>query len=149
MTRPLPLLLTTAILVFLLDQATKYWVVQMLDLKNQLRIEVVPPFLVFQMAWNEGINFGIRLGGPWFLIALSVVISAGVGWWAIKRGTVVMALGAGLIIGGALGNAIDRIVYGAVADFLNMSCCGFQNPFSFNVADIAIFLGAIWIALKA
>ena len=47
-----------------------------------------------------------------------------------------------LIIGGALGNALDRIIFGAVADFLNMSCCGFRNPFSFNVADISIFMGA-------
>ena len=60
-----------------------------------------------------------------------------------------MAYGAGLVLGGAIGNAIDRVRHGAVADFLNTSCCGIDNPFSFNVADIAIFLGALWIALKA
>ena len=52
-----------------------------------------------------------------------------------------------MLIGGALGNVIDRIVYGAVADFLNMSCCGFDNPFAFNVADIAIFIGAFGLIL--
>jgi signal peptidase II len=50
---------------------------------------------------------------------------------------------AGLLIGGALGNVVDRVLYGAVADFLNMSCCGIENPYTFNVADIAIFAGAI------
>ena len=51
------------------------------------------------------------------------------------------------LIGGALGNVIDRLVYGAVADFLNVTCCGFVNPYAFNVADIAIFVGAIGLAL--
>ena len=50
------------------------------------------------------------------------------------------------MIGGALGNAFDRLVYGAVADFLNMSCCGIDNPYAFNIADIAIFAGAIGLA---
>jgi signal peptidase II len=59
-----------------------------------------------------------------------------------------MALaGVGMIVGGALGNALDRVVYGAVADFLNMSCCGIQNPFTFNVADIFIFAGAFAIVI--
>ena len=52
------------------------------------------------------------------------------------------SVGAGLVVGGAIGNVIDRVLYGAVADFLNMSCCGIVNPFVFNVADIAIFAGA-------
>jgi signal peptidase II len=54
---------------------------------------------------------------------------------------------AGLLIGGALGNVVDRLLYGAVADFLNMSCCGFTNPYAFNVADISVFFGAIGLAL--
>jgi signal peptidase II len=60
-----------------------------------------------------------------------------------------MRLSAGVLIGGALGNVVDRVAYGAVADFLNMSCCGFENPYAFNVADIAIFAGAIGIVLFA
>ena len=58
-----------------------------------------------------------------------------------------MRLSAGVLIGGALGNVVDRVAYGAVADFLNMSCCGIDNPFSFNVADIAIFVGAVGLIL--
>ena len=52
----------------------------------------------------------------------------------------------GLLIGGALGNVVDRLLYGAVADFINMSCCGINNPFAFNIADIAIFAGAVGLA---
>ena len=52
-----------------------------------------------------------------------------------------------MLIGGALGNVVDRVLYGAVADFLNMSCCGINNPYAFNVADIAIFIGAAALIL--
>lgn len=59
------------------------------------------------------------------------------------RPKLLVQLSAGMVIGGAVGNVIDRVVYGAVADFLNVSCCGWENPWSFNVADIAIFMGAL------
>jgi signal peptidase II len=58
-----------------------------------------------------------------------------------KRGWL-LPLAAGAVVGGALGNALDRVIYGAVADFINMSCCGINNPSSFNIADALIFLGA-------
>ncbi len=149
----LRIILPVAVLIFALDRLSKVWIVDWLDLKNLLSLDVVPPFLNLRMAWNTGINFGIGGGGPdetrWVLIGLSVVISAALLWWVLRRNDRVLAYGAGAVIGGALGNAWDRFQWGAVADFLNMSCCGIQNPFSFNVADIAIFLGAVWIALKA
>jgi len=73
-----------------------------------------------------------------------VAISLWVVWWVRREGARPLAqVSAGLLVGGALGNALDRLHWGAVADFLNMSCCGIDNPFSFNVADIAIFVGAI------
>jgi len=56
-------------------------------------------------------------------------------------------LSAGLLVGGALGNVVDRLAYGYVADFLNMTCCGIENPYSFNIADIAIFAGALGLVL--
>jgi signal peptidase II len=72
------------------------------------------------------------------------VISAWVWVWIRRENPGRWAqISAGLLVGGALGNVIDRIVYGAVADFLNMSCCGIENPYAFNVADISIFAGAI------
>jgi signal peptidase II len=93
----------------------------------------------------------------WILILLAVAISVALVWWVRRRGArdegkeraPTLAWGAGIIIGGALGNAVDRLHYGAVADFLNMSCCGIDNPYAFNIADVAIFAGAALVALKA
>ncbi|MEO1491705.1 MAG: signal peptidase II [Pseudomonadota bacterium] len=142
-------ILPIALVIFLLDQASKIYIVHYLDLITIGRLEVLPPYLVFQMAWNTGINFGIPLGGPVMLVGLTLAISAALVLWVLHRRSWTMALGAGAVVGGALGNAIDRVLYGAVADFLNNSCCGFVNPYSYNIADVAIFAGAIWIAIKA
>lgn len=138
-------------LALLLDQTSKYYVVWYLDLRNKLAIDVLPPILNFRMAWNEGINFGLFANDAgvmrWVLIALALFICAALliwgrkftGWWA--------AILLGLIVGGALGNVIDRVFHGAVVDFLNMSCCGINNPFAFNVADIWVFVGAIGLII--
>jgi signal peptidase II len=143
----------TALAIFVVDRLTKWLVVEVLDLASLLRIEVLPPYLTFVMAWNRGINFGLGASGSdtarWVLVCLAVAISAGVAVWLVRRGRVALGVFGGLVIGGALGNAWDRVQYGAVADFLNMSCCGITNPFAFNVADIAIFLGAVLIAWRA
>ncbi len=135
-----------AAVMLMLDQGSKYYVVHTLNLIEIGRIDVYPPFLNFIMAWNRGINFGLGASGAdwarWALIAVSLVIAIAVVVWAAKRQEFWFSIGAGFVVGGALGNVIDRVQYGAVADFLNMSCCGINNPFVFNVADIAIFAGA-------
>jgi signal peptidase II len=130
--------------ILALDQLTKYLVVVAMDLRNQGTIDVFPG-LSFRMAWNTGVNFGILSGGGeitrWilaiatFIAALVMIVSS----LACKR--MLSAIGLGVAAGGAIGNSIDRLNWGAVADFLNVSCCGIDNPWSFNVADIAIFLG--------
>ena len=129
-----------------MDQISKTYVVQYLNLKEKLSIDVISPFLNFRMAWNRGINFGLfSSGGPAsriILVTLSICICAGLLWWVRNNKDSVQRFFVALIIGGALGNALDRVIFGAVVDFLNMSCCGLRNPFSFNVADIAIFVGA-------
>ncbi|MEM6636951.1 MAG: signal peptidase II [Pseudomonadota bacterium] len=145
-------MLWTACLVLVIDQATKIWVVHALDLKSRLAIDVLPPLLNLRMAWNRGINFGLFSGDSdstrWILIAVALAISVFVVYWVRREGGGPWAqISAGFLIGGALGNVVDRIVYGAVADFLNMSCCGIDNPFAFNVADISIFIGAIGLFL--
>jgi signal peptidase II len=142
----------TATIIFVLDQATKLIIVQGMNLIERGVIEVLPPFLTFRMAWNTGINFGLFSNQAefmrWVLIAVALAISAWVWIWIRKEGAGRWAqISAGLLIGGALGNVIDRIVYGAVADFLNMSCCGIENPYAFNVADISIFAGAFGLIL--
>lgn len=140
--------------VFALDQATKYYVVHQLRLAERLAIDVWPPFLSLRMAWNRGVNFGLLANDAetmrWVLVALALAISAWVVLWIRRRPQSAVALvAAGLLVGGAMGNVVDRLVYGAVADFLNMSCCGIDNPFAFNVADVAVFLGAVGLVLFA
>ncbi|PIE16655.1 MAG: signal peptidase II [Rhodobacterales bacterium] len=140
--------------VFLADQASKYLVVHWLDLRQRGEIDVLPPLVNFRMAWNQGVNFGLFSGSHdlmrWVLIAVSLGICAWVYLW-IRRGKHgrLAYLSAGLLIGGALGNVLDRLLYGAVADFLNMSCCGIENPYSFNIADIGVFAGALGLIFFA
>jgi signal peptidase II len=137
---------------FLLDQASKYVVVYMLDLRTVGELDVLPPILNLRMAWNTGINFGLLANDAesarWLLIAVALLVISVVIWWVYREPPGRMGLvSAGLLIGGALGNVVDRFLYGAVADFLNMSCCGIENPYAFNVADITIFAGAIGLIL--
>lgn len=142
----------TGFWIFLLDQASKYLVVHILNLRQLGEIDVLPPLLNLRMAWNYGINFGLFAQNGdltrWVLVVVALAISAAVIWWVINDppGTI-GKIAAGFLIGGALGNVIDRLLYGAVADFLNMSCCGIDNPYAFNVADIAIFIGAFGLVL--
>ncbi|MEL7115393.1 MAG: signal peptidase II [Pseudomonadota bacterium] len=140
-----------ATVIFVLDQVTKVLVLNVIDLDQRLAVDILPPFVNLRMAWNTGINFGILSGGTeatrWILIAIALMITVWVAWWMTKEPRPMARVSAGFLIGGALGNVIDRLLYGAVADFLNMSCCGFENPYSFNVADISIFIGAIGLIL--
>jgi len=143
-----------AFFVFLVDQASKYYVVHWLNLAEIRQINVLHPYFNLRMAWNEGINFGLLsfLGdnGRWVLIAVALIISGLVAWWVWRDGQgTIVRIAAGLLIGGAIGNVVDRLIYGAVADFINMSCCGLRNPYAFNLADIAIFVGAFGLVLFA
>jgi signal peptidase II len=145
-------LFLTAAVVFALDQATKWGVVRGLNLYELGEMDVVPPLLNFRMAWNQGINFGFLANGTelarWLLIALALGISSWVLWWLHReKAGVLSMIAGGLLIGGALGNVLDRLIYGAVADFITMTCCGFENPYSFNIADVAIFVGALGLVL--
>jgi signal peptidase II len=144
--RRYPLILAVAGAAFILDRLTKVWIVELMNLREVLFIPVADPFLNLTMAWNRGVNFGLFATGDtgrWVLIGIALAIVVGLLVWARRGMTRVQAAATGLIVGGALGNVWDRVQYGAVADFLNMSCCGLDNPFAFNVADAAIFLGAL------
>jgi len=140
-------ILSIATFIFALDRGLKYWVVEGMDLVNIGRIEVWPPYLNLHMAWNEGINFGLFSSGSevtrWALIGIGLALSLGLLVWFRKAKGMWLQAAVGLVVGGAIGNIYDRLTYGAVADFLNMSCCGFENPYAFNVADISIFIGAV------
>jgi len=148
------LLSLSAVIWFLLDQGSKYGVLYGLNLIERGQMEVLPPLLNFRLGWNTGINFGLFSGGPevtrYGLVVLALVICGWIIWWAKTGLTRPMALvAAGAMVGGALGNSLDRLVQGAVIDFLNMSCCGIDNPFAFNIADIGIISGAIGLLIFA
>jgi signal peptidase II len=159
------LMFLTGLLIFLIDQVIKFFVLfrvfgltwaQVTVPSSQLPypppVEVFPPFLVLRMAWNKGVNFGLfaEFDMRWALIGVAFAITAAAIWWLNRvGGSKLVYISGGFLIGGAMGNVIDRFFYGAVADFLNMSCCGFTNPYAFNVADIAIFIGAIGLAFLA
>lgn len=142
----------SAIVALLADQISKYAVVHWMALSRIREIDVFPPLLNFRYGENRGINFGL-FGGEsdvmrWLLVGFSILVAGAVLYWVRRwHANRWMQLSAGLLIGGALGNVVDRVVYGYVLDFLNMSCCGLHNPFVFNVADIFIFAGAIGLVV--
>jgi signal peptidase II len=137
-----------SLVTIVVDQLSKYLVVHLLDLARVRAIDVFPPYLNFRMAWNTGVNFGVLSSNRWLLIAIALIITALILWWVRQTpGSLWRRIAAGLLAGGALGNVIDRLIYGAVADFLNMSCCGINNPFAFNIADVAVFAGALGLVV--
>ncbi len=136
-------------LVVLLDQLTKLWAVGALD--NPSRVIELLGFLDLVLVWNRGISFGLFGSGDagvWPFVALAVVISIGLGFWLARLRRVLMVLAVGLILGGALGNVIDRLVYGAVIDFVDLHAGGWHWP-AFNLADAAITVGVVVLAVDA
>lgn len=141
-----------AVTIFVLDQLSKYLVVHVMRLDLRQEVGVFPPFLNFRMAWNQGINFGLLSNdgdlARWALVLMALGISAWVWLWVRREPhSRIVKISAGCLIGGALGNVLDRLLYGAVADFLNTSLPGLDNPYSFNVADVAIFAGALGLVV--
>ena len=148
------LLALVTTLAFLIDQVSKYVVIHVWQLWRLREIDVLPPWLNFRYGENRGINFGLFGDGSeasrWFLIALALIICVAVFVW-MRRGSFGPKehISAGLLIGGALGNVLDRLVYGYVLDFLNNSLPGWSNPFVYNIADVFIFAGAVGLILFA
>jgi len=142
----------TGATILVADQASKWYVLGPLALDQRLFVPVIDPYVNFVMAWNTGINFGLFGSDTswvrWVLIALALAICAVVLVWLKREGAPRgMQIATGLLVGGAIGNVIDRLRFGAVADFLNVTCCGLRNPYAFNVADISIFAGAALLIL--
>lgn len=142
-----------ALLVIILDQWTKAWMISGLELQEMRHIPVLPP--VFNLTWveNRGVSFGLFGDGSarWFLSVFSVVVAGVLGWWALRTDRRMLITAIGLVMGGALGNVIDRIRFGYVVDFIDVSGIGFF-PWIFNVADSAITIGVIlliWDSLQS
>ena len=130
------------------DQLTK-WLIRDLVLDSVRRIEVTGYFNIVEV-WNRGVSFGFlandSLWTPHLLSALAIAIAAILGFWLRKAETLFVAIAIGIVIGGAFGNVIDRIIWGHVFDFLDFHIAGYHWP-AFNVADSAISIGVILILL--
>jgi signal peptidase II len=141
----------TVFLVFLADQLSKLWVLRGLDLNGPAssgQIEILP-FFNLTMVWNMGISFGLFPAENTVMrvvfIVFSVAVSIYLASWIWRSTRQLQAIACGMIIGGALGNALDRIIHGAVADFLDFS--GLYFPWVFNIADAAISVGVVLLLL--
>ena len=140
-----PLGLGVAAVTALADQAHKAWMLYVYDIAARGIVRIAS-FFDLVLVWNRGISYGLfpqesalgRLG----LILFAFGASAGLAAWLARVDTKLTAVSIGLIIGGAIGNAIDRILYGAVADFFSLHAFGFQW-YVFNIADAAIVAGVV------
>jgi signal peptidase II len=141
-----------AMVIFLIDQISKYWIITLLQLPQRGQIELMS-ILNFTWVENRGVSLGMLTASSdtqrWLLVGLTGAISLGVViWiWREKRTQDVLALG--LVLGGAIGNLIDRVRYGYVADFIDLHFGDFQPFLVFNVADAAITIGVVILVLRA
>jgi signal peptidase II len=147
MISPVPAGVIAAIATLVIDQASKLWLLNVFDIARRGAVKVTP-FFDLVLAWNIGISFGwLQNEGQFAQIALMVVKGVAVialAIWMARSRTLLATLALGLIIGGAIGNAIDRFAYGAVVDFalFHIDIGGKTfNWYVFNVADVAIVAG--------
>jgi signal peptidase II len=140
--------LSLAALVIVLDQLLKWWI-RTVVMDPPREIEVTS-FFNLVMAWNRGISFSLFrsdwAAGPYVWAGLAVVVAVALGWWLGRVRHTLTAVALGLVIGGALGNAIDRLRLGAVADFLDFHWQGYHWP-AFNLADSAISVGIVLLVV--
>ena len=140
-----------ALLIIVVDQLTKAWVLDGLGLRFEGQSHpILPPVFNITLVHNEGVSFGLFGDGSarWLLSVFSVGVAGVLGWWALKADRRLLVSAIGLIMGGAIGNVIDRIRFGFVVDFLDFSGTGFF-PWVFNVADSAITIGVILLILDS
>lgn len=140
---PRALAIAVAVAIFALDQATKLWFLFGYDLRVHQPLALAP-FAEFIVVWNRGISYGLFQQetevGRWILVVGSILASIALGVWMLRTGVRFLAASLALIVGGALGNAVDRIAYGAVFDFVHLYW-GTFSWYVFNVADAAIVAG--------
>jgi signal peptidase II len=136
-----------AIVTLVLDQASKFWLLRVFDIAHRGTVRITP-FFDLVLAWNQGISFGwFQNDGPTAQIVLMAIKVAAVvvlAIWMARSRTLIASVALGLIIGGAIGNGIDRLLYGAVVDFALFHVqIGEKtlNWYVFNLADVAIVAG--------
>jgi signal peptidase II len=140
--------LVLAALVIVADQAAKYWILAVLGLQEGQTIEIIGP-LRLTGVWNRGVSFGLLRADHdlvrWGFVAFSCIVAIVLATWARKAERPLFATALGFLMGGAIGNAIDRVRFGAVTDFVDVSQLHF--PWVFNVADAAINVGIACLLL--
>ncbi|MFN4282998.1 MAG: signal peptidase II [Alphaproteobacteria bacterium] len=147
--RRFPVGLGIAVLLLVLDQISKWWIVGTV-MNPPRRIEVTP-FFNLVMVWNEGVTFGLGNNvewGRWLFAGLALVIVVILIGWLARAAHLWVLVALGLVIGGAIGNVIDRLRWGAVADFLDFHAFGWHWP-AFNLADAGIVVGVLLLVLDA
>lgn len=139
-----------AVLALVLDQASKAWLLGLMAARPEGI--ALTPFFNLVMVWNRGISFGLfRSDDPtqaWLLIGLSTAVIVVLLLWLRRTRSALPAAGIGLVVGGAVGNIVDRLRFGAVADFFDAHAFGWHWP-AFNVADSAIVAGVGLLLLDA
>ncbi|MDP4795891.1 MAG: signal peptidase II [Rhodospirillales bacterium] len=149
-TRPRVMALGIIVAILILDQASKFWILG--SVMQPPRVIEVTSFFNIVLAWNRGVSFGMfntdSTYGPMLLTGLAVGIVCVLAVWLWKAQTRVTVISIALVIGGAAGNVIDRLQYGAVVDFLDVHGFGYHWP-AFNVADSAICVGASILVLES
>ena len=132
-----------AALSLALDQAHKWWMLHEFDIAAR-KLVTVTPFLDLVLVWNTGISYGLFPQGSdtgrLAIMAVALAIVAVMVVWLLRTADLVVAVAIGLVVGGAIGNAVDRHLYGAVADFFRLHAFGYQW-YVFNLADVAIVAG--------
>ena len=143
--------LILAAVVFLVDRLSKWWFMDVFELAKKGVVEILPFFNVV-MVWNRGVSFSLFSAetdtGRWFLVAMTVVIVVVLLFWLRSVQARLTMVAIGLVIGGAIGNIYDRVIYGAVADFFQFHL-GDWSFAVFNVADCFISLGAVLLVWEA
>ena len=135
-----PLGFALTLLVFAVDQAHKWWMLNIYDIGARQPVSFTP-FLDLVLVWNKGVSYGLfNTPNQGFLVASSLLICCVLWLWLCRSHRPVTAAGLGLVIGGALANALDRLLHGAVADFFQLHW-NTWNWYVFNLADMAIVAG--------
>ena len=147
--------LAVALLLLLADQASKWWILEGLrlpDLRNVPVVSAGPCGLDLTMVWNRGVTFGMLSGdGPLNHVILALLSAAIAGFllrWLARAETRLVAIALGAVIGGAVGNVIDRLRFGAVVDFIRAHAWGW-DWYVFNVADAGIVCGVVALLADA
>lgn len=140
-----------AALVFVIDQLVKYWIINIVELQARVSVPVLP---VFSLTWveNRGVSMGMLTAdteiGRWLLVGLTGIIATVVAVWIRRERHLPETVALGLVLGGALGNIVDRVRFGYVVDFIHLHA-GPWSFYVFNVADAAITLGVIILLFRA